>query len=81
VAHASDGADYPACYLDDDGAALADGTATGSTGEYAIFGIPDGAVLVELSATRSNGEVGIDVYEFVAVDDGLVPVFPTPVEL
>ncbi len=70
-----------ACYLDDEGVVLAAGESTGKTGEYAIFGVPAGQVVIELTVARSNGEAGTDLYQFVAFEDGLIPVFPTPVEL
>lgn len=77
----SDGGSDPGCYLDDDQASLADGESTGSTGEFAVFGVPAGGVNVKATMQRSNGEVGTDIFEYVAPEAGLIPMFPTPLEL
>ncbi len=81
LAYVSGDEALPACYMDDEGVVLAEGESTGKTGEYAIFGVPAGAVVLELTVARSNGEAGTDLFQFVAFEDGLIPVFPTPVEL
>lgn len=81
VAVASDGQAYDGCYQDDDGNALSAGTATSTTGMYAVFGLPAGAVELDVTAPRSDGEDGTSRFQFVAFDDGLVPVFPTPLTL
>jgi len=81
LAYVSGDEALPACYLDDEGVVLAEGASTGMTGEYAIFGVPAGQVVIELTVARGDGEAGTDLFQFVAFEDGLIPVFPTPVEL
>lgn len=77
----SDGGTYPACYLDDSGASAPEAAGTGGTGEFAVFGVPAGGINVKVTAQRSNGELGTDVFEFIAPDHGLVPIFPTGLAL
>lgn len=77
----SDGESDAGCYLDDDQVSLADAESTGATGEFAVFGVPPGGVNVKATMQRSNGEVGTDVFEYIAPEAGLIPMFPTPLEL
>lgn len=76
----SDAAELGACYLDADGASVADATATGAGGGFAVFGAPEGPLVVDVRWEDPGGtEVGSQ-YLFVAPADGLVPVFPATVE-
>lgn len=79
--HASDGGTYAACYLDDDGVSLVEASGTGGTGEFAVFGVPAGGINVKVTVVRSNGESGTDVFEYVAPTDGVIPIFPTALEI
>ncbi len=81
VGRGSDGVAHEGCYEDDDGLAAASATGTGNTGMYAVFGLPAGEVVLEVTAPRGNGEDGTSLFQFVAFEDGLVPVFPTPLSL
>ncbi|MDP2315319.1 MAG: hypothetical protein Q8P41_20650 [Pseudomonadota bacterium] len=71
-----DGTEYPACYLDDDGVSVADGTDVGTTGRFVIFGVPAGPVIVDVRYTDPAGDVPVELYQFVAPDAGLVPLYP-----
>lgn len=73
--------EHPACYLDDEGVSVAGLEATGGTGDFAVFGLPAGSAILELSGERDNGEVGIDAFDFIAPEGGLLPVYPTPLQL
>ncbi|GDX81187.1 hypothetical protein LBMAG42_29980 [Deltaproteobacteria bacterium] len=77
----SDGETDPGCYLDAEQVSLADGESTGETGEFAVFGVPPGGINVRATVQRSSGEAGTDVFEYVAPESGLIPMFPTPLEL
>lgn len=77
----SDVVELPTCYLDDDGLSVAGLTNTGMTGEYAVFGVPVGSAVLQVTAERSGGEMGTDAFDFIVPDGGLVPVYPTPIEL
>lgn len=77
----SDNQLYPACYLDSEGVLDPIADSTSSSGRYAIFGLPAGGTLLQVTATRSSGESGSDVFEFITPEGGLIPVFPTPLEL
>jgi hypothetical protein len=76
-----DNVEYAACYLDDTGVSTADGTVTGATGRFAIFGVPAGPILVEVRYTDPGGVVPVEVFQFVAPDTGLVPLYPALVQL
>lgn len=77
----SDGGTDAGCYLDDDQVSLAEAEGTGSTGEFAVFGVPAGGINVTATMLRSNGEIGTDVFEYAAPEAGLIPMFPTPLEI
>lgn len=81
VVTGNDVIELPTCYLDDDGLSVVGLASTGSTGEYAVFGVPSGGVVMQVAAERSGGEIGTDVFDFIMPELGLVPVYPTPVEL
>ena len=80
-AFASDGNEYAACYLDDEGASSADATETGDTGRFAIFGVPAGEVVVDVRYTDPGGTVPVELFRFVAPEQGLVPLYPALVDL
>lgn len=67
---------YPACYLDDDGASVADGDDTGKNGEFAVFGVPEGPIAVELIFEDSDQLYPSILYSFVVADGGFVPLYP-----
>ncbi len=71
-----DDVELTACYLDADGASLADGTEVGATGRFVIFGVPAGEVVVDVRYSTGTGEDPVELYRFVAPEDGFVPVFP-----
>lgn len=75
----SDGEEYPTCYLDDDGVSLEDGSSTGGTGEFAVFGVPAGPLLVGLYYTQDNGLEQELLYRFLVEENSLVPIFPAVV--
>lgn len=77
----NDVVELPTCYLDDEGLSVAGLGTTGTTGEYAVFGVPPGGAVMQVDAERTGGEVGTDVFDFIMPEAGLVPVYPTPVEL
>ncbi len=77
----SDGVTYSACYLDDDNVSAPTATSTGGTGSYAVFGVPAGGIDVTADAIRGNGEMGTDVFEFIAPEGGLIPIFPTAIAI
>lgn len=76
----SDAGERGACYLDADGASVADGTATGAGGGFAVFGLPEGPLIVDVRWEDPGGTAVGAQYPFVAPADGLVPVFPATVE-
>lgn len=72
-----DGGELTACYLDDDGVSVAEGTQVGETGRYAIFGVPAGEIVVDVRYADGSGQDPVELYRFVAPDGGLVPLLPT----
>ena len=73
--------EYPACYLDDDGESLADGTETGETGLFAVFGVPSGAIVADVRYTDPGGEEAVEFYQYVMPEDGYVPMYPALISL
>jgi hypothetical protein len=73
---APDDVEYAACYLDDEGAPLADGTEVGATGRFAIFGVPEGEILVDVRYDTGTDEDPVQLFRFFAPAEGLVPVYP-----
>lgn len=69
-------ASYAACYLDDDGASVADGEDTGRDGKFAVFGVPAGGVVVEIVFEDGDGMYPSVLYSFVVADGGFVPLYP-----
>ena len=78
----TDGAEFTACYLDDEGIAFSeDATKTGSSGRYAIFGLPAGLHTLKIGYEAAPGVVGEYDYFLWLPDQGLSPRFPSYVEL
>lgn len=75
------GTTHSGCYADGDGVFDPAATATGSTGEFVVFGVPAGAINVTFTAVRSNNVSGTDVFEYILPEAGLVPIFPALLEI
>ena len=71
-----DDAELSACYLDDDGVSVADATEAGSTGRFAIFGVPAGEIVVDVRYDSGTDEDPVQLFRFFAPKDGVVPVLP-----
>lgn len=71
-----DDLELTACYLDEEGASLADGTEVGTTGRFAIFGVPAGEILVDVRYDTGTDEDPVQLFRFFAPEDGLVPLYP-----
>jgi hypothetical protein len=65
----------PTCYLDDEGASDAAATETGTTGEFAVFGVPEGPVLVDVVVGDRLAS-----YRYRVPSGGAVPMFPALIE-
>lgn len=65
-----------ACYLDDEGNSIADGTQTGATGRFAVFGIPAGLMAVEVLYTDPTGDRVSSHPQYIVAEGGLVPMYP-----
>jgi hypothetical protein len=76
----TDEAEYAACYLDDDGQSVADGTQVGDTGRFAIFGVSPGPIVVDVRYVDPNEDEPVQLFRFVAPEDGFVPIYPALVE-
>lgn len=70
-----------ACYLDDDGNSLPDGTRTGATGRFAIFGAPEGPVSLEVSYDLTSDYALSTWYIVRPPTDGIVPMYPAWVDV
>jgi len=71
---------FPACYLDDKGGSLPDGSQTGETGRFAVFGVPPGPVSVEVTWAFTE-EVDLTSWYIVrAPEGGVAPMYPAWVE-
>lgn len=65
-----------ACYLDDAGTSLADGTITGDTGRFAVFGVPPGLIAVEVVYNDPSGDQVSSHPQYAPAEGGLVPMYP-----
>ena len=65
-----------ACYLDDEGVSLADGTQTGATGRFAMFVVPEGLLAVEVMYHDPGGDDVSSHPEYNVDADGVVPLYP-----
>lgn len=72
--------EYAACYLDDEGVSVADATQVGDTGRFAIFGVPPGPVVIDVRYVDPNDDEPVQLFRFVAPEDGFVPIYPALVE-
>ncbi len=70
-----------ACYLDDDGNSLPDGTRTGNTGRFAVFGAPEGPVSIEVAYDFTPDVALSTWYIALTPTDGIVPMYPAWVEV
>jgi hypothetical protein len=76
----ADGVEYPACYLDDEGASSADADETGETGRFAVFGVPSGPISVSLSYAQYGVETDPGWYFVWMGEDQVAPLYPALVE-
>lgn len=65
-----------ACYLDDQGASVADAWDTGTNGAFAAFGVPAGGIVVEISFEDFDQMYPVVLYQFVVDAGGFVPLYP-----
>ncbi|MDP2305423.1 MAG: hypothetical protein Q8P18_05305 [Pseudomonadota bacterium] len=72
--------EYPACYLDDAGVSVADAAQVGDTGRFVIFGVPPGPIVVDVRYVDPAGDEPVQLFRFVAPEDGFVPIYPALVE-
>jgi hypothetical protein len=73
----STGNTWPACYLDEDGAAYdPDAVATGASGMFAIFGAPKGLLVLSVGLEVGPGSWTWDDSFVHTVEDGVVARFP-----
>jgi hypothetical protein len=79
--YAADGSELAACYLDDDGESTADATVTGATGRFAVFGVPPGEIVVDVRYDVGLSEQPVKLFWFFAPEGGLVPMYPTLMDL
>jgi hypothetical protein len=78
----SNGDNYQACYLDDEGTAYdPEAVATGSSGRYAIFGAPVGLSQLTIGYEVAPGTVEDYEYFLWLPQGGVSPRFPSYVEL
>ncbi len=76
----NDAVAYTPCYLDDDGASLAEGDRVGATGKFAVFGVKEGVISLEFQ--RDIGDKTLSNYAFAYMpDNGFVPLFSIVVDL
>jgi len=76
----NDGVEFTACYLDEDGISLEDGEEVGTTGRFAVFGVPEGPTTVLFQ--QEIGGMTIKNYGFVYMpDQGIAPFYPAFVDL
>ncbi|MCK6505546.1 hypothetical protein L6R53_19475 [Myxococcota bacterium] len=80
VVHDADDNQFAACYLDDKGASLPDGTRTGATGRFAVFGVPEGPLSVAVTWAFAEGVDLTSWYIVRAAPGGVVPMYPAWVE-
>ncbi len=79
--YAADETEYATCYLDDDGVYSPDATETGATGRFAIFGVSAGEIIVDVRYTDPSGTIPVELFQFLAPEDGVVPLYPALVEV
>lgn len=79
--YASDGSTMDACYLDTDGTEGSQGTVTGSSGLFAVFGVPEGASSLLLTFIVDGYTYGPYQWPIWVPGDGVAPLYPAYVEL
>lgn len=77
----SDAVPLTTCYLDDGGLSSADATQTGTSGRFAVFGVPEGPLLAETTWTPAEGTAPVAVYGYFVAEGGIIPMYPALVEL
>ena len=76
----ADGEQYDVCYLDNDGESLEKGSAVGTTGRFAAFGLPAGPITVAFKQEVSSQT--IENYGFVMMpENGIAPFHPAFIDL
>ena len=79
-ASSDEGTHYSACYLDNEGNALANGVEVGATGRFAIFGVAPGAVTVAFSQDLGGQTLTNYGYTYMP-ENGVAPFFPAFIDL
>lgn len=72
--------EFAACYLDDDGASMADGTATTNSGRFAVFGVPEGPLSVRVQWQMTDTVQTESWYIVRAPAEGVAPMYPAWVQ-
>ena len=80
IAYGQDDAEIDACYLDDDGGDSGLATSTGSTGYFAVFGMPEGASTMVLNYSIYGNSVDPYYWPLWIPEDGVAPLLPAYVE-
>ncbi len=81
LAYTESGVPYTACYFDDTGAPSDDAVMTGTTGRFAIFGVPSGLISLQVRYDYGGSEEQEDWYPVYMPDSGAVPMWPTLVSM
>ena len=82
LVYESDGTEHTACYLPDEEDPSAEQLWTGSTGRYAVFGIPEGPTTIAAWYSIQEDELSESAYYYAWMpEEGAVPLYPTLVSL
>ena len=80
VAFTQDGIEYTACYLDEDGVSVEEAENVGTTGRFAVFGLPAGPTTVRFQ--QNIGGMIVENYGYVYIpENGIAPFHPAFVDL
>lgn len=71
------GDEVEACYHDSDGLYDSGATGTGTDGLFAVFGVASGGLAVSIEYTDTTETRRVVIYQYMAEDGGLVPIYPT----
>ena len=71
------GDEISACYHDGDGLYDSGATGTGADGLFAVFGVASGGLAVSIEYTDTTETRRVVIYQYMAADGGLVPIYPT----
>jgi len=80
IVYDADDNEYSACYLDDKGKSVADGSRTGATGRFAVFGVPPGPISVAVTWAFTEDLDLTSWYIVRAPQGGVVPMYPAWVQ-